>query len=123
MKPDKKILIVDDDLIYQKIIQKLLYSGYQLIMAENAQVALEKLNEGHIPDLILADINLPGINGIDLIKKMKLMDKIKNIPVIVISGLDDPGWEKDLKNLWVQSVLTKPIDRNLLKETIKEFLS
>ncbi|MFO7828836.1 MAG: response regulator [Bacteroidales bacterium] len=118
----KKILVVDDDLIYQTIIRKLLCSGYQLIMAENANSALQKLNEGYIPDLILADINLPDISGIDLIRKLNELDKIKDIPVIVISGIDDPKWELDLKNLGVKMVFIKPVDRKLLKKIIGEFL-
>ncbi|MFP4022978.1 MAG: PleD family two-component system response regulator [Thiohalospira sp.] len=122
MNLNKKILIIDDDTISLTIIKKLLCSSFQLLMAENAYQALKIIDKNNAPDLIIVDIHLPGINGVELIKTLKTMEKVKSASIIVISGLDDEHYKSTLKNMGVENILLKPIDRESFKKLVKNIL-
>jgi DNA-binding response OmpR family regulator len=81
------ILIVDDDQLLVRMYQKKLENdGYIVITAEDGVKALEKIAE-FIPDLILLDIMMPRLNGLELLKKLKLTEQTKNIPVILLTNV------------------------------------
>lgn len=85
----KEILVVDDDpLIQHVIISALTFSGVQVRSAPSGADALESVTL-HPPDLILSDINMPGMNGIELLARLKTQESTRNIPVILISGADE----------------------------------
>ncbi|MCK5029255.1 MAG: response regulator [Bacteroidales bacterium] len=113
----RRILLIDDDVIYRKIIQKLLCSQYNLFLAQDSKEAISFIENGDIPDLVIADLNMPGIEGAELIEiiRLKLNDKI---PIIVISGMDHDYLKKELFQLGIFEFLLKPVDRIMLKERI-----
>jgi len=83
------ILIVEDEeqvrQLYAKFLEK---KGYKVETAENGQKALDFLSDNR-PDLILLDINMPELNGKDFLKIIKADDKLKNIPVFIITGISN----------------------------------
>jgi DNA-binding response OmpR family regulator len=83
------ILIVDDSEAGRIVLDQLLSdSGYDLEFAENGFEALEKL-EKQVPDLVLLDVMMPGMNGFEVCKKIRENDKLKELPVLMVSMLDD----------------------------------
>lgn len=118
-----KILIIDDDIIYRKIIQKILCNKYQLLLAENSIEALAYIKSKNIPDLIIADLNMPGIAGIELITLIKQKLNNSKIPVMVISGMDDDKLKNNLFQDGISDYLTKPIDRIVLKEKVDKLIN
>ena len=91
----KKVMWVEDDSFLGDIIaRKLSKQDYILIYARNGEEALSMVEE-KMPDIILLDILLPGINGFELLKKFKENPKIKNIPVVLLSNL---GQKSDIEN-------------------------
>lgn len=88
--PDKKtILLVEDDAFVSDIYQtKLGQEGFQVIMAENGAEALKKL-EKNIPNLILLDIIMPYMDGMELLGKLKEKKEWREIPVILLTNLSD----------------------------------
>lgn len=88
--PDKKtILLVEDDAFVSDIYQtKLGQEGFQVIMAENGAEALKKL-EKNIPNLILLDIIMPYMDGMELLGKLKEKREWREIPVILLTNLSD----------------------------------
>lgn len=85
----KKILIVEDDKFISEIyITKLLAMGYQVVHAENGKEALLRINE-ESPNLILLDILMPEMSGIDVLKKLRADEVHKNIPVIVLTNASE----------------------------------
>jgi DNA-binding response OmpR family regulator len=85
----KRILIVEDDMSLQQILaEKLGNLGFEPVTAGTGQQALNKIKVS-VPDLILLDIMLPGgMNGFDVLERIKANPVLKNIPVIVLTNLD-----------------------------------
>lgn len=110
----KKIMILEDDIFVMDIYQtKLLQSGFEVISAENGLEGLKKLKtmEGNMPDLILLDIMMPYMDGLEFLEKMRKEEKIKDIPVILLSNLSqreeiDKGIELGAKDYLIKSHFT-----------------
>jgi len=82
----KKILVVDDeDAIHVYLERKLSKLGYSVCIAENGEEALVQASSEQ-PDIILLDVKLPKLNGIEVCKRLKSSDKTKQIPIIILSA-------------------------------------
>lgn len=116
----KKILIIDDEEIIIRTLSKLLESnGYEVFVTKNGQDAVVMAEEVDF-DLILADIRMPGMNGVDTVKHIysKVSNgKDKKIPAIFITGYADQATEKEAAKLKPAAFLHKPFD---IKELIEE---
>lgn len=116
------ILVVDDDPDLRALVQRYLSkAGYEVMTAENAPEAHKRLRE-RVPDLIVSDINMPGMTGDELVFALKVDPAFKKVPVVYLTGLEadsklasrtlglpllsKPVVEKDLL-LMVQSQLPK----------------
>jgi CheY-like chemotaxis protein len=83
----KKVLIVEDDSFVKDIYHtKLSQEGYEIIEAGNGVEAMEKLKQTQ-PDLILLDIVMPYMNGIEVLRELKKDEKLKDIPVVLLTNL------------------------------------
>jgi len=116
-----KILVVDDDMINRKLLNVLLKkSGYtDIIEAENGKEALAIIQAEPI-DMVLLDIIMPEMNGIDLLKILKKDEKLKNIPVAILTT-DDTKKTEALK-IGACNVLIKPIKEPDLKAILSQNL-
>ncbi len=85
----KSILLIEDDLDIQRIYsQKLKGKGYEVVLAADAEQGFQSAKEGRF-NLILLDIMLPGkMNGFELLEILKKDDKLKKVPVVVLTNLD-----------------------------------
>ena len=89
----KKILIIEDDKFLRRVItQKLTKEGYEISEAIDGEKGLKKLEEEKV-DLILLDLILPGIDGFEVLAKLKKDPKLSKIPVIILSNL---GQKEDI---------------------------
>lgn len=85
----KKILVVDDDqFLVEVLIEKLASAGFSSKGLYSGQEALEEV-ERSIPDLIILDLIMPGMNGLEVLQKLKSSEKTKDIPVLVLTHLAD----------------------------------
>ncbi len=85
----KTILLVEDDIFVSDIYQtKLGQEGFKVLVAENGMEAVKKLKES-IPDLILLDIVMPYMDGMDVLRKLKEKKEWKDIPVMLLTNLSD----------------------------------
>lgn len=121
-KPEiKKILIVDDDKSLVDIITcGLEIKGFKVISACNGKKCMEKLKEEKISLLIL-DIKLPDKDGYEVIEEIRKDKKLKDIPVILISGAEQPD-TKRLEELGVKEFLAKPFSCGVLNSVIEKNL-
>ncbi|HEX8974151.1 MAG TPA: response regulator [Patescibacteria group bacterium] len=89
MSDQKKILLVEDDMFIRDIYQmKLSQEGFVVEAAENGVEALKKL-EQFLPDLILLDIIMPYMDGMETLRHIKSEDRFKNIPVIMLTNISE----------------------------------
>lgn len=89
-----KILIIDDDEMMSRMYKRLLsYNGYTVEVAVDGKDGFEKVSKNR-PDLIILDVMMPKMNGLDLLSKLKDNSKTKTIPVILLTNL---GINKELK--------------------------
>ena len=103
----KRILSVDDVKTNLKILDEILEDDYQLAHAESGKEALEKL-DSFSPDLVLLDIMMPDINGLEICQKIKSSDKWKDIKVILVTGRAMPEEREAGLAAGADNYLTKP---------------
>lgn len=127
MRIKEKILVCDDEVDIAKIFKAILeHEGYNCTIVHNGNDAVTQVNEKDF-DLILLDIQMPGLNGFEVCKIIKNNDKVKDVPVLFLTGLRD--YESRLKGLEVgaNDFISKPVEspelilrvRNMLK--IREY--
>ncbi|MDX1607818.1 MAG: response regulator [Candidatus Spechtbacterales bacterium] len=125
MTEQKTILLVEDDpLIIRMYQNKLSADGYNVETAFNGEEGLTKIRKQK-PDLILLDVMMPRMNGIEVLKNLKENDDTKDIPVIFLTNLGDN--EEDIekaKDMGATDYLVKSeISLSDLSEKVKEFIS
>jgi putative two-component system response regulator len=121
--PEEIILIVEDSEVLREGLRDMLaYEGYHVITASNGQEALEKLEET-LPHLVLSDIGMPVMDGIELYNHVRSQQKWITIPFLFLTAKADPKDIMKGKNLGAEDYLTKPISREELVTTIKSRLS
>jgi len=115
-----KVLIIEDDWLHLDFLKDTVrYGGYLPLVAKNASHAAKIYNEYDI-DLIITDVYLPGLTGLDFMKTVRL--KNKNIPFIVVTGSISDENEELAKNLNVYEYICKPVDPELLLERMQTLL-
>ncbi|MDK2012518.1 MULTISPECIES: response regulator [unclassified Deinococcus] len=103
--PPITVLVVDDSVSVRKALERILApQGYQIRMADSAESALENLEP--LPDLVLADILMPGMSGLELTRIMG--DRGLNVPVMLMSGIVDEVTQRDAQAAGARGVLRKP---------------
>jgi CheY-like chemotaxis protein len=109
----KKILVIDDEeLIIKSLVKLLQKNGYTILTAKNGQDALVITDEESF-DLIIADIRMPGMNGVETIRSIYDNLKAKNleiIPAIFITGYADKNVEREAQTLNPIAYIYKPFD-------------
>jgi len=118
----KKILIVDDEPDFLKILQvKLESQGYEVILANNGLEAIEKARS-HLPDLVLLDIIMPKLDGETTLMKIKQDLELKDIPVIMLSGLGFDHNRLTSLGCGAEDYMIKPFEANELLQKIEKAL-
>ena len=116
---NKTILIVDDEENLCALFSDSLTQGYRVITASNGQKALQLAREEN-PDLILLDIKMPGMDGIEVLKKIKKLRE--EIVVIMLTGYGTLETAREAMKLGAYDYVTKPVDLFLLRSLVNEAL-
>jgi adenylate cyclase len=112
------VLVVDDTEMNRDMLCALLTAdGHESAVAENGRIALEKIQRNSY-DLILLDVMMPEMNGYQVLEQMKLVPSLRDIPVIVLSALDEIGSVVRCIELGAEDYLPKPFDPVLLRARI-----
>lgn len=120
--PSKRILLVEDnDVIREGIAQHLQIDNYLVIQTNNGTEALKVLNN-FTPDLILSDINMPDIDGIELYKEIRKNPRLITVPFLFLTADHSPQSRRLGRELGVEDYLTKPINHQDLLSTINSRL-
>ena len=118
----KKILIVEDNELNMKLFHDLLeVHGYETLQTKDGREALD-LARKHVPDLILMDIQLPEVSGLEVTRWIKSDEALKGIPVIAVTAFAMKGDEERIRQGGCEAYLSKPISVATFLSTVKSYL-
>lgn len=119
----KKILIVDDSKMIRHVVSKSSKNlGYETIEASNGQEGLEELLKNSDVSLILSDINMPIMNGMDMIAKIKEDDKLRFIPVVMLTTETKEELKQQGRDLGVKAWMVKPFNEKTFIKAVKKLI-
>jgi two-component system cell cycle response regulator DivK len=117
----KTVLIVEDNELNMKLFHDLLEAhGYQTIETRNGIEALD-LARKHRPDLIIMDIQLPEVSGLEVTKWLKEDEELRSIPVVAVTAFAMKGDEERIREGGCEAYLSKPISVSKFLETVRHF--
>ena len=118
----KTVLIVEDNELNMKLFRDLLEAhGYATLQTRNGIEALSLARE-HQPDLILMDIQLPEVSGLDVTKWLKEDEALRHIPVIAVTAFAMKGDEERIREGGCEAYISKPITVSMFLETVRQFI-
>ncbi|WP_310619505.1 response regulator [Flexibacterium corallicola] len=118
----KTVLIVEDNELNMKLFNDLLEAhGYATLKSRNGIEALD-LARSHTPDLILMDIQLPEVSGLEVTKWIKEDEALKNIPIIAVTAFAMKGDEERIRQGGCEAYISKPISVGKFLQTVRSFL-
>ncbi len=118
----KTVLIVEDNELNMKLFHDLLDAhGYETLQTRDGMEALEIARE-HRPDLILMDIQLPEVSGLEVTKWIKEDDELRAIPVVAVTAFAMKGDEEKIREGGCEAYVAKPISVGQFLSTVRTFL-
>ncbi len=119
----KTVLVVEDNELNMKLFHDLLEAhGYNILQTKDGMDALRIARE-HKPDLILMDIQLPEVSGLEVTKWLKEDEDLKSIPVIAVTAFAMKGDEEKIRDGGCEAYIAKPISVTNFLETVRKFLT
>lgn len=117
------ILVVDDSADNLAVISLFLqHQGYRVVTANNGEDAVNVAAQT-LPNVILMDINLPGLDGLGATRKIRETEALREVPVIAITAFGTEGFQRAAYDVGVAGYLTKPIDLDRMHQLIARLLS
>jgi two-component system chemotaxis response regulator CheY len=119
----KTILIVDDSVtMLMSLKSSLALGGYQVETASDGQAALDKLKAGLKPSLVITDINMPGMGGLEMIGKVRALAGCKFFPILTLTTESETAKRDEGRRLGATGWLVKPISGSDLLKVVKQLL-
>ena len=118
----KNILCIEDNPTNMLLISRVVEAeGHNLVHATDGDTAYSELNKG-VPDLILLDVNLPGINGLDIAREIRTGLKYEDVPIIAVTANVLVGDRERCIEAGCNEYLPKPLDIRQLRTLMRDFL-
>jgi CheY-like chemotaxis protein len=118
-----RILLADDSITIQKVVNLTFADeGIEVVSVSNGDQAERRLNEVN-PDLVLADIFMPGKNGYELCEAIKENPQFQNVPVVLLVGAFEPFDQAEARRVRADAHLTKPFESRTLVETVRKLIN
>lgn len=117
-----KLLVVDDEPANLQVLRQILQARYRLAFARDGEKALE-LAARERPDLILLDVMMPGLSGLEVCRQLKASDTLARIPVIFVTALSDPEHEAEGFAAGAVDYITKPVSGPIVLARVRNHLS
>ena len=119
----KTIMVVDDSSTVRKFVSvSLSMQGFSVVVASDGMDALEKLPANKI-DLVITDLNMPNMDGFELIKALRENQEFKHLPVIILTSLSDEASKEEGNKLGVNSYLVKPFSLEKIQYEVAKYVS
>ena len=121
-QPAKTVMVVEDNDLNMKLFHDLLETqGYAILQTKDGMEAL-KMARKERPDLILMDIQLPEVSGLEVTKWIKEDDNLKHIPVVAVTAFAMKGDEEKIREGGCEAYIAKPISVSSFLDTVRKFL-
>ena len=117
----KRILAVEDDPGYQELMEAMLSKEFDLTVCSSVEDALPRLDSGGY-HLIIADINLFGMTGFELLARVRRSDALKSCPVMLCSGLFDEDTKRKALDMGAAAFIAKPYQQEAVLDTVRFLL-
>ena len=118
-----KILVVDDDASTRTLLELILSSGgHEITLLNDGREALAYL-KNNTPELIVIDVNMPVLDGIEVCSRIKKLPRFKNIPVIVLTSMNDAATRVRAIDAGASEIVYKPLTGKNFLQTIQGFLT
>lgn len=119
----KTVLCVEDNLTNMLLVSRVIEAeGHEMLKAKDGFKALEVL-EGTTPDIILLDINIPGINGLELAQRIREIERLGSVPIVATTANVLVGDRERCLEAGCNEYLPKPLDIRRLRSVMREFLA
>ncbi len=118
----KKILVIDDELSIRMLLENFLGKEYEVVTKKDGQEGLAYLEEGDLPDLIVADVQMPNIDGYAFLEKVRASGFFKHIPVIMLSGIESSQERVKCLKMGADDYVVKPFNPEELSIRINNIL-
>ncbi|WP_421752963.1 response regulator [Croceimicrobium sp.] len=118
----EEILVIDDQPIMLKLLEQILKDRYDVVALENGKEALEWMYSGNIPDLVVADLNMPEIDGFEYIQRIRESGFFYDVPLIVLSGEESSAERIKCLKLGANDYLIKPFNPEELRLRIDNLI-
>lgn len=120
----KRILIIEDDAFQRRFLQLYLEAaGFDVEYGENSLEGLKKLKENHSFDLIMSDLKMPVMNGIEFLIEMKKHKEFSSIPVVMLSKIDNAKIKEKARTLGAFLFMEKPFTNEKISKLLKKLES
>jgi CheY-like chemotaxis protein len=119
----RKILVIEDDTLLCWLLKKIIGANSDVVIMNDGLEAWQWLSQGNHPDLIISDLKMPSLDGMQLLQHLNGQPAFKEIPVIMLSGFEDPLKRKECLNLGAYAYLVKPFEPPMLIETVEQALA
>ena len=119
----RTVLLIDDEVPWLEAMSLAMQKeSYKIITAESGEAAIKTLQQKK-PDIILSDVRMPVMNGFDLFEQVRRIPKLKDVPFIFMSSLDDYDARKTAKELGADDYVEKPYDTEDVKHIVLDLLT
>ena len=119
----KTVLVVDDEAHIRRLIEFTLKKGkFNVLAAVNGREAIEMATE-HLPDIIIMDVVMPEVDGVEALEKLKRDERTASIPVILLTGIGQSTKPKEVEKQGTATYLAKPFSPNRLLREVDSLLS
>lgn len=119
----KKVLVIDDELSIRILLENFLKKEYEVVTKNDGMEGLKWMEEGNIPDLIVADIQMPNLDGYEFIKNVRASGYFKDIPLIMQSGIESSTEKVKCLKLGANDYIVKPFNPEELSIRIELLLA
>lgn len=120
--PSPLILTVESDENLRMLMDKMLRDRFEVRTVANGVDGMAWMAQGHMPDLVLADMEAPRLNGAELLKNLRVSGLYRDVPVLLLAGKSAEAEAKRLVDHGANGVLLKPFSRESLFEAIESLL-
>ena len=119
----KTILVIDDEMSIRMLLENFLSKTYNVNTVNDGQEGLKYLEQGNMPDLIVADIQMPNLDGYEFLRNIRASGFFKNIPMIMLSGIESSNERVKCLKLGADDYLVKPFNPEELAIRIENLIT